>query len=187
VAAGVALLVALSGALLWRSGLTYRKGEASATQSPVLSQAESSASKSAASQTSAPIAELPSARDAAGQPDVEPRAGASGADPNVHRQENAERTLTSSSSTAETQLDLIATEPSWISVSDGTGKMLLSRLVVPGTPQNIRLNGKGVLRVGNAGGLEVRLDGKPLGPIGPSGKIREVHIEDGAATITAPN
>jgi hypothetical protein len=30
------------------------------------------------------------------------------------------------------------------------------------------------MRVGNAGGLEVRWNGKPIGPIGPRGQVRVV-------------
>jgi cytoskeleton protein RodZ len=33
------------------------------------------------------------------------------------------------------------------------------------------------MRTGNAGGLEISVDGKPAPPIGPSGAIRNVSLE----------
>lgn len=81
------------------------------------------------------------------------------------------------------QLDLDATSPSWISITDEDGNTLLAQLLVPGSPRTINLQKSAVLRAGNAGGLVVRLDGKPIGPIGPPGGVRDVAFKDGGFTL----
>jgi hypothetical protein len=59
-------------------------------------------------------------------------------------------------------------------------------LVEPGKGRTVEIDRPATLRTGNAGGLVVKLNGKPLGTLGPRGKVREVAFHDGAYTITAP-
>jgi cytoskeleton protein RodZ len=70
-------------------------------------------------------------------------------------------------------LNLSATEKTWLSISS-EGKRLFSGFLEPS--QTKTLTGLDVARmtVGNAGGIEVRLNGKPIGPIGKSGQVRTV-------------
>jgi cytoskeletal protein RodZ len=84
------------------------------------------------------------------------------------------------------EIVLNATEPSWISMKDQDGQDLFAQLLVPGSARTFNLQGGGTLRTGNAGGLAVRLNGNPIGPLGPAGKIREVRFRNGGFTITAP-
>jgi hypothetical protein len=84
------------------------------------------------------------------------------------------------------EIILNATEPTWISMKDQDGQDLFAQLLVPGSARTVNLQGGGTLRTGNAGGLAVRLNGNPIGPLGPSGKIREVRFKNGGFTITAP-
>ena len=37
--------------------------------------------------------------------------------------------------------------------------------------------------IGNAGGLEISLNGRPIGPIGPKGQIRVVYLTPTGAQI----
>jgi hypothetical protein len=46
--------------------------------------------------------------------------------------------------------------------------------------------GKIRVRVGNAGGLAVSLNGKPLGEIGPRGQIRTVELTSAGSEILTP-
>jgi len=77
---------------------------------------------------------------------------------------------------------LTATEPVWISIkSDGTP-------VYSGTIQTQQTRyfvgtGKMMVIVGNAGGLEVTLNGKSVGPIGPHGEIRLLELTPAGARI----
>lgn len=87
---------------------------------------------------------------------------------------------------AAMEIDLDATEPSWVSMKDQNGKLLFAQLIVPGSGKTVKLEGSGTLRAGNAGGLAVRLNGHPIGPLGPHGGVRDVVFEDGKFTIVAP-
>ena len=84
-------------------------------------------------------------------------------------------------------LKLTASEPTWISLTGADRNGLFSRLLLPGQPRLVEVEHAATLRTGNAGGLEVALDGKSLGPIGPKGKIRYIEFKDGAFKITSPD
>jgi cytoskeletal protein RodZ len=69
------------------------------------------------------------------------------------------------------ELALTATEETWVSVSsDGTP--VFSGLLEANQTKTIEGKEFAKLRVGNAAGLEVRLNGKPLGPLGAHGQVR---------------
>ena len=69
------------------------------------------------------------------------------------------------------ELALTATEDTWVSVSsDGTP--VFSGLLEANQTKTIEGKEFAKLRVGNAAGLEVRLNGKPLGPLGAHGQVR---------------
>src|SRR5581483_6234248 len=78
------------------------------------------------------------------------------------------------------RIEIEASEPAWVSLTDADGNMLLTRLIQPGDPRTIEVDRAAKLRTGNAGGLIVKLDGKLLGPLGPKGKIREIDFSDGS-------
>jgi hypothetical protein len=84
-------------------------------------------------------------------------------------------------------LKLSASEPTWISLTGADRNGLFSRLLLPGQPRLVDVEHAATLRTGNAGGLQVALDGKPLGPIGPKGKIRYIEFKDGGFKITSPD
>jgi len=77
------------------------------------------------------------------------------------------------------RVELVASEPSWVSVKGGDGAQLLSGLIEPGKSQSVDVHGSAVLRAGNAGGLTVRANGKTLGPLGPHGAVRDVEFKNG--------
>jgi len=78
-----------------------------------------------------------------------------------------------------TRVELVASEPSWVSLRAGDGTSLLSGLIEPGKSQSVDVHGSAVLRAGNAGGLTVRANGKTLGPLGPHGAVRDVEFKNG--------
>ncbi len=81
------------------------------------------------------------------------------------------------------RLDLAATEPTWTALADAEGNRLMAQLLLPGSPRSFQLETAATLRVGNAGGIEIRLDGKPIGPVGPRGGVKQVEFKDGAFKI----
>jgi cytoskeletal protein RodZ len=71
------------------------------------------------------------------------------------------------------ELDLKATEETWLSVSsDGTP--VFTGLLEANQTKTIEGKTSAKLRVGNAAGLEVRWNGKPLGPLGAHGQVRDL-------------
>jgi hypothetical protein len=84
-------------------------------------------------------------------------------------------------------IEIDSTEPAWISVADAHGQRLAVGTIQPGKGRVLNVDHPAWLRTGNAGGLKIRLNGKPLGPIGPRGKVRVVEFKDGAFTITSPD
>jgi len=70
-------------------------------------------------------------------------------------------------------LDLQATEKTWVSISAG-GKTVFAGIL--GASERKDLDGleNAKLVTGNAAGLDVRWNGKPIGPLGPRGQVRTV-------------
>lgn len=81
------------------------------------------------------------------------------------------------------QVEFQATSPTWITLTDSDGTILISQLLVPGAPRSVTLRQPAVLRAGNAGGTVVKFEGKDIGPIGPPGGVREVEFKAGAYTL----
>lgn len=76
-------------------------------------------------------------------------------------------------------VELQATETTWVSMRDSAGGLVLSQLMVPGSVRALTLTKNAILRAGNAGGLVVRLNGELIGPLGPSGQVRDLEFKDG--------
>ncbi len=70
-------------------------------------------------------------------------------------------------------LNLSATEKTWLSITS-EGKRLFSGFLEPSQTKTLTGVDAARMTVGNAGGIEVRLNGKPIGPIGKSGQVRVV-------------
>jgi cytoskeletal protein RodZ len=85
------------------------------------------------------------------------------------------------------ELALAATEETWISASsDGTP--VFSGILEANQTKTIEGKELAKLRVGNAAGLEVRLNGKPLGPLGAHGQVRDlVFTSDKVQFVSPPN
>jgi cytoskeleton protein RodZ len=71
------------------------------------------------------------------------------------------------------QLDITVTEQTWLSLSSD-GKRIFSGVLAPNQTKTVEGRESATLKVGNAAGLEVRLNGKPIGPIGGRGQVRVV-------------
>jgi hypothetical protein len=78
-----------------------------------------------------------------------------------------------------TRVELVASEPSWVSLRGSDGTTLMSGLIEPGKSQSVDIRQTAVLRAGNAGGLTIRANGKSLGPLGPHGAVRDVEFKNG--------
>jgi cytoskeleton protein RodZ len=74
---------------------------------------------------------------------------------------------------AKVLLDLIAREETWLSVSSD-GKRIFSGTLEPNQTKSVEGKEFAKLIIGNAAGIEVRLNGKPLGPLGGRGQVLTV-------------
>jgi cytoskeleton protein RodZ len=70
-----------------------------------------------------------------------------------------------------------ATADSWVRVRDVGGSILLDHVLKAGESYNVPDRPGVSMRTGNAGGLEIIVDGKPAPSIGPNGAIRNVLLE----------
>ena len=71
--------------------------------------------------------------------------------------------------------EIRVTEPVWVyAVSDG--KELFKKLLAKDETRQIEFVDKALVRVGNAGGVEISVDGKSIGPVGARGQIRAIEI-----------
>jgi cytoskeleton protein RodZ len=76
---------------------------------------------------------------------------------------------------AHVRVGLSADEKTWISISSD-GKNVFSNSLEPHETKIVEAVEKVRLLVGNAGGVEISLNGKPIGPIGPRGQVRVVEL-----------
>lgn len=60
----------------------------------------------------------------------------------------------------------------WVQVREESGNLLLSRVLRPGDTYQVPDKENLTLLAGNAGGLQVLVDGRALPPLGPAGKVR---------------
>ncbi|MCZ6863913.1 MAG: XrtA-associated ATPase [Alphaproteobacteria bacterium] len=75
-------------------------------------------------------------------------------------------------SDADGRILLRAIGDCWIEVRDGSGAMILSRLLQAGESYQVPKEGNPTLLAVNAGGLQIEVDGKILAPLGPKGAVR---------------
>ncbi len=75
-------------------------------------------------------------------------------------------------------------EPSWVLVRTD-GKYLFSGTLEPNETRTVEASKSLELRLGNAGGVTVMLNGKPIGALGPKGQVRTVQFTSGGFQIVA--
>jgi len=82
-------------------------------------------------------------------------------------------------------LDLVASESTWLSVSSD-GKMVFTGILAAHETKTVGGKEFAKLRVGNAAGLDVRLNGRPIGPLGSRGQVLVVVFTPDNFQIVAP-
>lgn len=71
-------------------------------------------------------------------------------------------------------LNLAATEQVWLSITNSEGKQIFSGVLQPSQTKTLTTAAAAEMKVGNAGGIEVRLNGKEIGPLGGRGQVKTV-------------
>jgi cytoskeletal protein RodZ len=83
---------------------------------------------------------------------------------------------------ATVRLEITADEPVWI-LARGDGKFLFTGTMEPHQTRTVEAVRDVVLRLGNAGGVTITLNGKPVGAVGPKGQARTVQFTSGGFQI----
>jgi cytoskeleton protein RodZ len=86
---------------------------------------------------------------------------------------------------APVRVEMTADDPVWISVK-ADGKNLYSGTLQPQETKTAGANQNITIRVGNAGGIHISLNGKPIGSLGPKGQVRTVQLTSGGFQILVP-
>ena len=82
-------------------------------------------------------------------------------------------------------LNLSATETTWLSITS-EGKNIFSGVLAPSETKTLRASDVAKMKVGNAGGIDVRWNGKAIGPIGQRGQVRVVLFTPEGYQILPP-
>lgn len=83
-------------------------------------------------------------------------------------------------------VDVAAKEKTWVSVSS-KGRTVYAGTLDPEETKNFALGENAKLLTGNAAGLDVRINGRSLGPLGPRGQVRMVLFSQDRFQILAPS
>ena len=84
---------------------------------------------------------------------------------------------TSSAADSSTRIVIRAIADSWVQIRDAGRSVLLTRLLKVGEAYTVPYRPGVSMRTGNAGGLEITVDGEPAPPLGRMGTIRNVALE----------
>jgi cytoskeleton protein RodZ len=125
---------------------------------------------------------VPQTEVARTQPRVADTRPAEANPPMVREQASREPAPSAVADAAPVQVSLSAEEKTWISISSD-GKTVFASLLQPHDTKMVEASQKVRILIGNAGGLEISLNGKPIGPIGPKGQIRVVYLTPSGAQI----
>ena len=83
---------------------------------------------------------------------------------------------------ATVRLEITADEPAWV-LARADGKYVFSDTLGAHTTRTVEGVKDVVLRLGNAGGVTISLNGKPIGPAGPKGQVRTIQFTSGGFQI----
>ncbi len=83
------------------------------------------------------------------------------------------------------RIEVEAVDEVWVRVKSGDETLYVG-ILNPGEMQRFSGLSLATLRIGNAGGLRVRVNGRDLGSLGPRGQIRILTITPGKTEVTAP-
>ena len=80
---------------------------------------------------------------------------------------------------------ITAQEPTWVSARSD-GRVVYSGTLQPNEKKDLGASGQVRLVVGNAGGVNIELNGKPVPPLGPRGQVRVVQFSPEASRSCRP-
>jgi hypothetical protein len=81
---------------------------------------------------------------------------------------------------------ITATENTWISACSD-GRVVFENLLIPNGTLEVRFSSLAAIHLGNAGGVGISVDGKPIGPVGTPGMVRVVELLPDQIRLLPPN
>lgn len=85
----------------------------------------------------------------------------------------------------EVVLSLSANEETWVSISSH-GKVIYSGIMQPSESRTLKGGEVATMKIGNAGGVDIQLNGKSIGKVGPRGQVRTVRFTRQDFHVIAP-
>jgi cytoskeleton protein RodZ len=131
-----------------------------------------------------PPVEAPKALPAAAPVQAEARPVAVRSEAVTPEEEDAPEPSASRSASA-VRVELTASEPVWV-LAQTDGKYSFSGTLDANETRSVEASQKVVVRLGNAGGVSITLNGKPIGAVGPKGQVRTIQLTSGGWTVAAP-
>ncbi len=171
----VAVVLGCAGlyALWLRLDLSSAPQTVSSPQTPVAGAPPQAASSQPVAAPAPPPPSAASAQPASVLPPLtaEPASGQPAATPTVQ----AAAVQSAPGLLQAVRVDLSAGESTWVQiVSDG--RRVFSEVLQPHETKVVQASERVRLIVGNAGGLDISLNGKSIGPIGPRGQVRVIDL-----------
>jgi cytoskeleton protein RodZ len=158
------------------AALTVGEPRSEATAEPAAARPPTEAQLAATPQASGPAAtEAAPAEDKAGALPVASAALVMPAAPAATPQTDASHTYGAVDGTA--RIVIRATADSWVQIRSTDQAPLFTRVLKPGETYLVPDRPGVSMRTGNAGGLEITVDGKPTVAVGPNGAVRTVPLE----------
>jgi cytoskeleton protein RodZ len=103
--------------------------------------------------------------------------------PQTQQLQTAAKSAAPAPVSADQHVTLQASELTWVSARDSAGKQTLARVFQKGDTQTLNLPNGATVRVGNAGGLSILLNGASIGTLGAHGQVREVVFRNGSYKV----
>jgi cytoskeleton protein RodZ len=97
----------------------------------------------------------------------------------------ASETPVASGEPVAVKVEVTAAEDVWV-MARSDGKYLFSVTLKANETRTVEAANMVLLRLGNAGGVTITLNGKPIGDVGPKGQVRTVQLTSGGFQIVAP-
>lgn len=85
---------------------------------------------------------------------------------------------------AAVRVEVTAAEPVWV-MARADGKVLFSGTIEANQSRTVEATESVLLRLGNAGGVNITLNGKPIGQVGPKGQVRTIQLTSGGFQIVS--
>lgn len=82
-------------------------------------------------------------------------------------------------------VEVTAKDPVWVNISSD-GRSVVTRVLQPGDSRTVRGTEEIKVLSGNAGGMSVLVNGRPLEEVGPRGQVRLITVTAGGTEVSAP-